>query len=510
MPANRLTEIVRWLGGMRITEGPLLGQKFRVLPFQKKFIKGLLAVDEAALSMARGNGKTTLAAALAACAMAGPMAVLRAQTIIVASSLGQARIAFNHARWFLEPVISDDVKRWRLIENSHECRLEDRMTGASLRAIGSDPKRAHGLAPLLVIADEPAQWEANHGPRMYAALMTALGKQPEAKLVAIGTRADDPHHWFAHLLKGGPGVYAQCHAADEKSDDFDWKQVKKANPALAHMPVLKDVLAREMEKARAGGPYLAAWRALRLNKGTPDTGEREVIVTVENWEACTVKVPPLRQGPVTVGFDLGGSASMTACVFYWPETGRLESYGAFPADPSLSERGRADMVGDRYLTMRERGEIRTYPGKVTPVGRFLTDMAGLIDGEQVISAVADRYRRSEAEQALNEADIRWPMEWRATGAGKDGSADIRAFQAEVLEAHSRTAPSLLMESAIAECSITRDTNGNPRLDKSRSRGRIDALQAAVLAVGAGRRWRLPPEHIQARSLADITMGELTA
>ena len=52
-----------------------------------------------------------------------------------------------------------------------------------------------------------------------------------------------------------------------------------------------------------------------------------------------------------------------------------------------------------------------------------------------------------------------------------------------------------MESAIAETVIGRDTNGNPRLDKARSKGRIDALQAAVLAVGLGRRWRLPsPEE----------------
>ena len=78
--------------------------------------------------------------------------------------------------------------------------------------------------------------------------------------------------------------------------------------------------------------------------------------------------------------------------------------------------------------------------------------------------------------------------WRGVA---HGSADIRAFQSEVLDAHLQLAPSLLMSSAISESKVGRDTNGNERLDKRRSNGRIDAVQAGVLAVAAGRRWRLP-------------------
>ena len=51
------------------------------------------------------------------------------------------------------------------------------VTGARVRCIGSDPRRAHGLAPVLVLADEPAQWPDTTGERMVAALRTAAGKQ---------------------------------------------------------------------------------------------------------------------------------------------------------------------------------------------------------------------------------------------------------------------------------------------------------------------------------------------
>ena len=284
----------------------------------------MMANTESGLSVARANGKTTLSAALAACGIAGPLKAARAQVVIVASSLNQARIGFNHARWFLRGIISAEPMRWREIENSHECRLEDRETGASLRALGSDPKRAHGLAPNLVIADEPAQWPLNYGPKMFAAMVTALGKHERAKLIAIGTKPDDASHWFSRMLTGGPGVYAQVHAASKGDDDLEWRSVEKANPALGHMPALKAALAREMKKAELSDGDMAMWRALRLNKGTPDVDRQEVVVNADNWAACVVSVLPPREGPACVGFDLGGSSSMTAAAAYWPQTGRLE------------------------------------------------------------------------------------------------------------------------------------------------------------------------------------------
>ena len=201
---------------------------------------------------------------------------------------------------------------------------------------------------------------------------------------------------------------------------------------------------------------------------------------------------------------------MTAAASYWPETGRFEVRGAFPAEPNLAARGEADGVGDRYLHMQERGELRVYPGKVTPVGRFLAWVAESLKGEQVEQAIADRYRQAEAEQAMASAGVRWEMEWRAVGAGTHGSADIRGFQSEVLDAHLQLAPSLLMSSAIAESKVGRDTNGNERLDKQRSKGRIDAVQAGVLAVAAGRRWRLPSgeEELTDSDSSDFVLHEM--
>ena len=46
---------------------------------------------------------------------------------------------------------------------------------------------------------------------MVAAIRTGLGKVPDSRLIALGTRPADGAHWFAKLLKGG-AAYSQVHA----------------------------------------------------------------------------------------------------------------------------------------------------------------------------------------------------------------------------------------------------------------------------------------------------------
>ena len=168
--------------------------------------------------------------------------------------------------------------------------------------------------------------------------------------------------------------------------------------------------------------------------------------------------------------------------------------------PSLLERGRADHVGGLYTQMEARGELRTYPGRVTPAAEFLQDCADRLAGVQVTVAGADRFRKGEVEDVLAQAGLRWPMEWRGQGASAtaDGSHDVRALQRLILGGKLKVAETLVLRSAIAESSIRYDASGNPALDKARSRSRIDALQAAVIAAGLGEMVAARPPRRRAR------------
>ena len=174
--------LIEYVANLKITQGRLAGERFRPLPWQKSFMRGAFGpnVATAALSVGRGNGKTALLSGIACATLDGPLAVPRGETLIVASTFEQARIAFEHVVAFMGVRIFRDKARWRVWDTAQGARVEDRLTGARVRVLGSDPRRAHGLAPCLILADEPTQWDPNKSDRMLAALRTAAGKQPSA------------------------------------------------------------------------------------------------------------------------------------------------------------------------------------------------------------------------------------------------------------------------------------------------------------------------------------------
>ena len=83
MKVNRSANVVRYLGGLTITQGRRAGQTFPVLPWQRRFVPGAFrpGVTDAALNVARGSGKTTLTAGIATAALDGPLAVPREEVV---------------------------------------------------------------------------------------------------------------------------------------------------------------------------------------------------------------------------------------------------------------------------------------------------------------------------------------------------------------------------------------------------------------------------------------------
>ena len=173
-------------------------------------------------------------------------------------------------------------------------------------------------------------------------------------MIALGTRPEDPTHWFS-LLLAGKGDYAQVHAARPSDPPFQKRTWLKANPSLPFMPDLEATIRDEAIDARQDDNELAAFRALRLNLGTADVRSND-LVTPETWQQCEA-LQAERSGPSVWGIDLGQNAAMSAVACYWPETGRLEACACFPEKPSLQERERSDQAPGMYLAMHRRGEL---------------------------------------------------------------------------------------------------------------------------------------------------------
>src|SRR5690606_22131026 len=111
------------------------------------------------------------------------------------------------------------------------------------------------------------------------------------------------------------------------ADDLD--SIIEANPGAKYGigSSIAWLVAQAQRSIARGGSALSTFRLYNRNERVP--GERrDMLLSVDEWlDVETSELPP-REGACIVGIDLGGSASMSAAVFYWPNTHRLEAIGA--------------------------------------------------------------------------------------------------------------------------------------------------------------------------------------
>ena len=483
-------ELIAWLGKLTLTGGDLDGEPFTVWPWEARFLRGVFSQSgNAALSIGRGNGKSGFVAALAAAVVVpgGPLHGVRREVVCVASSFSQSKVIFEDVLAYARALDHDlaDRSTWRVQDSQNVATLEYRPTGARVRCIGSDPKRAHGLRPYLVLVDEPAQHESGTRDAMIAALRTGLGKVPNSRLIALGTLPADSLHWFSEMLRAAP--YAQLHAAPKDAPVYKMKTWAMANPSLKYLPSLKAQLREDAAAAKQDGVILQSFKSLRLNMGLADVVSG-LLLEAHIWES--VEGEAEASGPYILGLDLGGSTAQSAAAAYYPETGRLEGFACFPTQPGLEVRGTADGVGPLYQECYRRGELLVEGAMVSDISALLSEAMDRWGAPAAIAA--DRFKAAELRGHLQALDFpNADLVLRGMGF-RDGAEDVRAFQLAALDGHLTPVKSLLFRASMAEARVVGDVAGNFKLAKGsegtrRSRAKDDVVAAAILAVAVGRR-----------------------
>lgn len=488
---------VGFMESLAVPEGPNAGKPVSLAPFQRKFIEGALAPDLAAavLSIGRGNGKSAITAGLG---LGGLIGVWdrqpRREIVAAARTRDQGRIIWDFVAGFAAS-LPLEIQRRLIYRRAPRLEIEFEGDGGGhvLRVIAADGKSALGGAPTMAILDERGHWAVDRGDELEHALLSGLGKRGGRAFLISTSASDDTHPFSRWIDDPAPGTFLQEHrpAPGLPADDMDSLLI--ANPGAPHgIGSSLEWLEAQAKRAIArGGSSLTSFRLYNRNERV--SGEsRDLLITLDEWLQCETDALPPREGGAVIGIDLGGSASMTAAAFYWPDTGRLECLGTFPSMPSLLDRGQADGVAGRYVEMRERGELTVLGDKTVPVAPWLVEVVRHVEGEHVIAITADRYKQAELGEALARAGIRAPVVWRGQGF-RDGGEDCERFRRAAFDGQVRARPSLLLRSAFADAVTLRDPANNLKLAKARSMGRIDAAAASILAVAQGARIAAQPK-----------------
>ena len=229
-----------------IPEGKLVGQKFKLMSFQRKFILDIYdnptGTSRAYLSVGRKNGKSALIAAILLAHIVGPEARQNSQIISGARSRDQASLVFKLAEKMVR--LSPELSKIVRIVPSQKSLIGLPMN-VEYKAISAEAGTAHGLSPVLAILDEVGQVR---GPTdaFIEAIETAQGAHDDPLLIAISTQAATDGDLFSIWLDDAKNakdkrIVSHVYAAPEDCEVMDKAAWKAANPALGEFRSLTDI-----------------------------------------------------------------------------------------------------------------------------------------------------------------------------------------------------------------------------------------------------------------------------
>ena len=406
-------------------------------PFQEQIAAEAFAdARELLVLIPRGNGKTTICAALALFHL---LTEPRPAAYVAAASRDQARILFEQARDFARhPLIAPKIT------TRH---LELRVPGGYLRVLASDAPKVHGLTPSLALVDE---LHAHKDAELYLALLTAMLKRPGARMVTISTAGFDAASALGKLRTralalpsvatagtltraAGPTLTMLDWAVPDDGDVDDPSVVKAANPASW---ITRQGLAEQREAV-----HDLAFRRYHANQWT--TGDRSWL-PAGAWTACadSYRIDPGER--VWLGVDVGGERSATAAVWLTEDL-RI---------------GSKVFHGDRAVL-----EVAAYAREIAAT-------------YEVVEFVHDPWRAQQMALEL-EADgltvVQFPQ-----SAARMIPASERLYRA-VIEGRIRHPDDPDLNAHVASA-VARDTSRGWRLDKSHRSAQIDAVIALAMAL----------------------------
>ena len=490
---KKATSTIRWIEtALVVPNGYRAGQKIKLYPWQKKFLRAAIDGDSwlSVCSLGRGNGKTGLLAYLGAAMIAGPLMQENTDSLVCSKDKRAAGSVFTSIVRSLGLKPRQERGFLRCVQSGNDRAILNTETGTSLASVSSGLSALQGENFAWALCDEIAFWR--NPEDVLHAITTGRGKQAKARLVAVGTRpavADGVSNPFNELIDSPPeGVHVQLHSYTGDSP-LRLSSALDACPSAKSNDILRAALKDELKEAKRTASSEASWSAYRLNSGSGYSGTDTALqlVSMDDWKDCVERAPdrlPEMTGGYVLGLDPGGSSSWTALAGYWPDTGRLEARCWIPSAPDLEARCRLEHLEIALYRQLIKGqELFVHPGRVVHLETLLEWAKANFGNPARI--VTDRYKLDEVETARDAVFKAVPVVTRGTGF-RDADVDTRAFQAACLDGKAMAPRSALWRHGIGEAILATDSSGAQKMDKARkTRAHYDQFSAGILAVSSG-------------------------
>ena len=465
---------------------------FTLIPYQKILIGKLRRpeISLLALSISRGNGKSSLAALLLLWCLTPGSFLFSAgsQNFLVAQSVAQARrTSFGALRGMIESL--PNAGEFRISDSTQAARIVHLPTRTSAEVLPASGRASLGLGmnSRLIIGDEPGAWKPQDGELVNQSLLSALGKPgSRMKILYVGTIAPalESSFWPVMVEGGsGPSKFVMKIQGDPQKWD-SWPEIRRSNPLMSRFPESRRTLLEERDSSRMDPRKKAAFLSYRLN--CPSHDEQSVLISVDDWRKILARIPQSLKGRPVVGLDLGKGRAFSAAVGIWP-SGRVEAIATCGGIPSLADRETQDRVSSGcYSRLEDEGRLFVDVGRRIPRPGLL--MSAVREWSP-LSITCDRFQLDD----LKDTNPPCPIVPRVT-RWSESTADIWAFREMAMDGDLNIGLSSrsLLQHSISVTVIKNDEGGNCRIVKaSKNRNRDDVAAALTLAAGARKRMPVP-------------------
>lgn len=432
------------------------GRPIKLAPFQKGWLEEVLAdgVSSAAMSLPRGNGKSTFLAALAVWACFDEDGTGDPQVPVVATTINQAIRSVYGVALAMVGRCEDLDRRALVFSGIGTQRIVVPSTGGEMFPVSSDVGGLQGLDPSLGVVDELGFIPVNS----WDSLLLASGKRPRSLVVGIGTPGLDKDNALWHLrrrVEEGrpiPGFRYTEYAAPEGCPVTDEDAWRVANPALRARFMNIGALRTAVELSPEGH-----FRIFRLGQWVDGVESWLGADGRKIWDALGSPFSFVPAAPTWLGVDVALVRDSTAVVAVqerpdgrWQARARI--WQPTPGDPvDVTDVMQEIRELDKAYDLRQVG--------YDP--RFFDVPAKILEDEGLPMVKFDQSveRMTGAVGGLYEAIRRGEL-------AHDGDP---AFTAQILNA------------------VARYNERGFTLAKAKSRGRIDATVALAMALWLARR-----------------------
>ena len=517
--AKKAGAVIDWIESHCFhTEGVLAPGALKLELWQKAMLAAMFGIvdkngnrqfREVLLVVARKNGKSLLAAAIADY-MFRVDGGYGARVYCLAPKLEQADIIYNSVwqmiqldpEWQRAKEIASEkdmhnkkVNDGSMVARHRQTDLNIPGTNSTVKKIAFSAKKSDGFNPSLTVCDEVASWEGDKGLKQYEVMKSAMGARPEAMLLSCTTSGYVSDSIYDELVKRSTRflmgdskekrLLPILYMVDDVEKWNDINELRKSNPNLG-VSVSVDYLLEEIAIAEGSlskrSEFITKYCNIKQNSSLAWLAAQDI----ERASGEALDLNDFRDCYCVSGIDLSQTTDLTACVAVIEKDGELYVFSKFflPAERIDDATLRDGLPYQLYV---QRGLLQLSGENYVDYHDCFNWFCSLVE-EYKIFPLQTGYDRYSAQYLIQDmerygfhmddvyqGDNLWPVIQEVEGLIKDGK--IHIGDNDLLKVH-------LLNSAV-KMSVER---GRGKLVKINPNDHIDGTAALLDAFTVRQKW----------------------